>query len=130
MEDHFRFATAYWHTFCGTGGDPLPGTKDFPWNRAGDAVQRGSRQDGCCFEFMTKIGTPFYCFHATTWLKRDEPQRIRKAPLEDVDYAKQKQKASGVKLLWGTANVVLEPRFMNGASTNPTSTLFAGLLRK
>lgn len=121
MEDHFRFATAYWHTFCGTGGDPFgPGTKDFPWNRAGDAMQRGIDKMDAAFEFMTKIGTPFYCFHDYDLVEegpnlKESERRLSKI----VDYAKTKQKASGVKLLWGTANVFSNPRFMNGASTNP-----------
>lgn len=121
MEDHFRFATAYWHTFCGTGGDPFgPGTKDFPWNRAGDAMQRGVDKMDAAFEFMTKIGTPFYCFHDYDLVEegptlKESEKRLTKI----VDYAKQKQKASGVKLLWGTANVFSNPRFMNGAATNP-----------
>ena len=121
MEDHFRFATAYWHTFCGTGGDPFgPGTKDFPWNRAGDANQRAIEKMDAAFEFMTKIGTPFYCFHDYDLVEegpnlKESEKRLSKI----VDYAKQKQKASGVKLLWGTANVFSNPRFMNGASTNP-----------
>ena len=121
MEDHFRFATAYWHTFCGNGGDPFgPGTKDFPWNRAGDAVQRGIDKMDAAFEFMTKIGTPYYCFHDYDLVEegpnlKESEKRLAKM----VDYAKAKQKASGVKLLWGTANVFSNPRFMNGAATNP-----------
>jgi xylose isomerase len=120
MEDHFRFAIAYWHTFCGTGGDPFgPGTKDFPWNRAKDAVQRGYDKVDAAFEFFTKIGAPFYCFHDVD-IVDDAPlkefeQRLGKV----VEYAKGKQKASGVKLLWGTANVFSHPRYMNGAATNP-----------
>ncbi len=121
MEEHFRFATAYWHTFCGTGGDPFgPGTKDFPWNRANDAMQRGIDKMDAAFEFMTKIGTPFYCFHDYDLVEegpnlKESEKRLSKI----VDYAKAKQKASGVKLLWGTANVFSNPRFMNGAATNP-----------
>lgn len=121
MEEHFRFATAYWHTFCGTGGDPFgPGTKDFPWNRANDAMQRAIDKADAAFEFMTKIGTPFYCFHDYDLVEegpnlKESEKRLSKI----VDYAKQKQKASGVKLLWGTANVFSNPRFMNGAATNP-----------
>ncbi|MEJ1241793.1 xylose isomerase [Chryseolinea sp. T2] len=121
MEEYFRFAIAYWHTFCGTGGDPFgPGTKIFPWNESGDAVQRGYDKMDAAFEFITKIGAPFYCFHdydlvdEAPTLKESE-QRLQKM----VDYAKQKQKASGVKLLWGTANMFSNPRYMNGAATNP-----------
>lgn len=121
MEEHFRFATAYWHTFCGTGGDPFgPGTKDFPWNRASDAMQRGYDKMDAAFEFMTKIGTPFYCFHDYDLVDEGPNLKESEKRLSNiVDYAKSKQKASGVKLLWGTANVFSNPRYMNGASTNP-----------
>jgi xylose isomerase len=121
MEEHLRFAIAYWHTFCGTGGDPFgPGTKNFPWSTANDAVQRSLDKMDAAFEFITKIGAPFYCFHdydlveEASTLKESE-KRLRII----VDYAKEKQKASGVKLLWGTANMFSNPRYMNGAATNP-----------
>ena len=121
MQDHMRFAIAYWHTFCGIGGDPfgVP-TKNFPWLQSSDAVQRGYDMMDAAFEFITKIGAPFYCFHdydlvdEATTLKESE-DRLQKM----VDYAKQKQKDSGVKLLWGTANLFSNPRYMNGAATNP-----------
>lgn len=121
MEEHFRFAIAYWHTFCGTGGDPFgPGTKNFLWNTSDNAVQRGYDKMDAAFEFITKIGVPFYCFHdydlvdEAPTLKESE-DRIQKV----VAYAQKKQKASGVKLLWGTANLFSNPRYMNGAATNP-----------
>ncbi len=121
MLEHFRFAIAYWHTFCGTGGDPFgPGTKNFPWNESSDAVQRGYDKMDAAFEFITKIGAPFYCFHDYDLVDeaptlRESEKRLQKM----VDYAQQKQRASGVKLLWGTANMFSNPRYMNGASTNP-----------
>lgn len=121
MEDHFRFAVAYWHTFCGTGGDPfgLP-TKKFPWLTSADAVQRGKDKMDAAFEFITKLGISFYCFHDYDLV--DEGPSLKES--EDrltklVEYAKQKQKSSGVKLLWGTANLFSHPRYMNGAATNP-----------
>jgi xylose isomerase len=121
MEDHFRFAIAYWHSFCGTGGDPFgAATKDFPWLRSGDPMQRGYDKMDAAFEFITKIGAPFYCFHdydlvdEASTLKESE-KRIQNM----VAYAKEKQKRSGVKLLWGTANLFSHPRYMNGAATNP-----------
>ena len=121
MKEHFKFATAYWHTFCGTGGDPFgPGTKVFAWDAASDAVQRAYDKADAAFEFFTKIGFPYYCFHdvdivdeADTLASFDD--RLQKV----VAYHKQKIDASGVKLLWGTANLFSNPRFMNGASTNP-----------
>ncbi len=121
MKDHFRFAVAYWHTLCGTGGDPFgSGTKTFPWNEGNDAVTRGKNKMDAAFEFISKLGIPFYCFHDFDLVEEggsitESEKRLK----EMVQYAKEKQKASGVKLLWGTANVFSNPRYMNGASTNP-----------
>jgi xylose isomerase len=120
MEEHFRFAIAYWHTFCGTGGDPFgPGTKNFPWADSPDPVQRGYDKMDAAFEFITKIGAPFYCFHDYDLVDEGPTLKESAARLQKmVDYAKQKQKASGVRLLWGTANLFSHPRYMNGAATN------------
>ena len=121
MAEHFRFAIAYWHTFCGNGGDPFgAATKNFPWLTSSDPVQRGLDKMDAAFEFITKIGAPFYCFHDYDLVEegstlKESESRLRKM----VDYAKQKQKDSGVKLLWGTANLFSHPRYMNGAATNP-----------
>ncbi|MBS1599562.1 MAG: xylose isomerase [Bacteroidetes bacterium] len=121
LKDHVRFAVCYWHTFCNTGNDPFgPGTKDFPWNASPDAVQRAKDKMDAAFEFITKLGVPYYCFHDIDLV--DEGNSIteyEKRIQTMVEYAKQKQSASGVKLLWGTANVFSNPRYMNGASTNP-----------
>ena len=63
MKDHFRFATAYWHTFCGTGGDPFgPGTKIFPWDYTNNPIKNAKNRLDAAFEFFTKLGTNFYCF--------------------------------------------------------------------
>jgi xylose isomerase len=121
MKELFRFAVSYWHTFCGTGGDPFgPGTKEFPWLAATDAVQSAKDKMDAAFEFITKLGLPYYCFHDVDLV--DEGANISEYESRMqaiVDYAKEKQNASGVKLLWGTANVFSNPRYMNGASTNP-----------
>lgn len=121
MKDIFRFSMAYWHTLCGTGGDPFgPGTKVFPWDASTDIMGRAKDKMDAAFEFMTKIGIPFYCFHDIDLV--DEGNSLteyEKNLTAIVAYAKEKQKASGVKLLWGTANVFSNPRYMNGASTNP-----------
>ncbi|GCC50322.1 xylose isomerase [Chryseotalea sanaruensis] len=121
MEEHLRYAVAYWHTFCGTGGDPFgPGTKIYPWLQHSDPMQRAYDKMDAAFEFSAKLGIKFYCFHdydlvdEAPTLKESE-QRLEKI----VDYAKQKQKASDLKLLWGTANLFSHPRYMNGAATNP-----------
>jgi xylose isomerase len=121
MKDHFRFAMAYWHTLCGTGGDPFgPGTKEFPWDGGKDPVSAGKNKMDAAFEFMTKIGINFYCFHDYDLVKEaDTIAESEKRLQAMVDYAKAKQKESGVKLLWGTANLFSNPRFMNGAATNP-----------
>jgi xylose isomerase len=122
MEEHLRFAIAYWHTFCGNGADPFGSpTKYFPWSAAADnPMQRAYDKMDAAFEFASKIGAPFYCFHDYDLVEeaptlKESEKRLQKM----VDYAKQKQKASGVKLLWGTANLFSHPRYMNGAATNP-----------
>ncbi|MFT5571027.1 MAG: xylose isomerase, partial [Cyclobacteriaceae bacterium] len=121
MKEHFRFATAYWHTFCGTGADPFgPGTKVFPWDAKNDALGAAKDKMDAAFEFITKIGMPYYCFHDFDLIQEGPTLKESTARLEAItDYAQEKQKASGVKLLWGTANAFSNPRYMNGASTNP-----------
>ncbi|MET7000904.1 xylose isomerase [Chitinophaga defluvii] len=127
MKELFRFAVSYWHTFCGTGGDPFgPGTKAFPWLAANDAVQSGKDKMDAAFEFITKLGVPYYCFHDIDLIDEGASLREYESRMQQiVDYAKQKQAASGVKLLWGTANVFSNPRYMNGAATNPDFSVLA-----
>lgn len=121
MKDYFRFAVAYWHSLCGTGGDPFgPGTKIFPWAQNPDPVAKAKEKMDAAFELITKLGIPFYCFHDYDLV--DEADTILESEKRlhtMVEYAKEKQKSSGVKLLWGTANLFSHPRYMNGASTNP-----------
>jgi xylose isomerase len=120
MKDHFRFAIAYWHTFCGTGEDPFgPGTVDFPWDAASDPIQAAKDKLDAAFEFITKLGVPFYCFHDRDMAPGDSVIELQKNLKELVALAKKKQEESGVQLLWGTANVFGHPRYMNGAATNP-----------
>ncbi|MGE4568001.1 MAG: xylose isomerase [Bacteroidales bacterium] len=121
MKEHLRFAMAYWHTLCGTGGDPFgPGTKEFPWDEPKETMAANIARMDAAFEFMTKIGIPFYCFHDTDVAGGEGSVfEIEKRLAKMVELAKEKQAASGVKLLWGTANVFSHPRYMNGASTNP-----------
>ncbi len=127
MKDHLRYAVCYWHTFCNTGGDPFgPGTKLFPWDVQSDAIAKAKDKMDAAFEFISKLGVPYYCFHDIDLV--DEGHSIaeyEKRLQTIVDYAKQKQAASGVKLLWGTANVFSNPRYMNGASTNPDFAVLA-----
>ncbi|MEO0339950.1 MAG: xylose isomerase [Bacteroidota bacterium] len=121
MAEHFKFAIAYWHTFCGTGGDPFGvGTKDFPWLVADDPVQSAKDKMDAAFEFITKIGAPYFCFHDVDVVDEAEDLKEFGRRLDVItDYAKEKMDASGVKLLWGTANLFTHPRYMNGAATNP-----------
>jgi xylose isomerase len=121
MKEYFRFAAAYWHSFCGNGGDPFgSATIIHPWNEGTDAVSRGKAKMDAAFEFITKMGIPYYCFHDVDVVDEGESiEEFDKRLQSMVDFAKEKQQASGVKLLWGTANVFSKPRYMNGASTNP-----------
>src|SRR5471030_1114353 len=121
MKDHLRFACAYWHSFLGSGADPFGGpTHLFPWDTKTDAVERAKDKMDAAFEFITKLNIPYYCFHDVDVVDytndvADNERRLAAI----VDYAKQKQDASGVKLLWGTANLFSNRRYMNGAATNP-----------
>ena len=121
MKEHFRFAVAYWHTLTGTGGDPFgPGTKEFPWAVSADPYQNAKDKMDAAFEFITKLGVPYYCFHDFDLIAEGDTIAESEKRLNFItDYAKEKQSASGVKLLWGTANCFSHPRYMNGASTNP-----------
>jgi xylose isomerase len=122
MKEHLRFAVAYWHSFCGAGDDPFgPGTKLFPWDTsAGNVLDAAKNRMDAAFEFITKLGVPYYCFHDVD-VAGDEGSvfDIEKRLSVLVEKAQEMQNASGVKLLWGTANVFSNPRYMNGASTNP-----------
>jgi len=121
MKEHLRFAIAYWHTFCGTGGDPFGGaTHAFPWFAGADDETRAKNKMDAAFEFITKLGAPYYCFHDFDLIEEGGTFAESTKRLELITgYAKEKQKASGVKLLWGTANLFSHPRYMNGAGTNP-----------
>ena len=121
LRDHLRFATAYWHTFCGTGLDPFGSpTKNFPWLKATDSVQQAKDKMDAAFEFITKMGMPYYCFHDFDLVEEGNSLTESESRLQIIsDYALEKQRSSGVKLLWGTANLFSNPRYMNGAATNP-----------
>jgi len=121
MKEMLRYAVFYWHTFCNTGADPFgQGTKTFPWDAKGDSISRAKDKMDAAFEFFTKLGVPYYCFHDIDMVDEGSSIAEYEKNLQTLtDYAKEKQAASGVKLLWGTANVFSNPRYMNGASTNP-----------
>ncbi|MBA7516708.1 Xylose isomerase [subsurface metagenome] len=125
MKDFFRFAIAYWHTFGGDGNDPFGGaTHVFKWDEGTDAITRGKNKLDAAFEFITKLGVPYYCFHDFDLVQEGSSIAESDKNIQAmIDYAKQKQADSGVKLLWGTANVFSHPRYMNGAATNPDFTV-------
>lgn len=121
MKEHFKFAIAYWHSFCGNGSDPFgPGTIKRAWDENPDPIQRAKDKMDAAFEFITKIGAPYYCFHDVDLIDEGPSLADYEKRMQIItDYAKEKQSETGVKLLWGTANVFSNPRYMNGASTNP-----------
>jgi xylose isomerase len=127
MREHFRFAIAYWHTFCGQGSDPFgPGTQNFGWDASADALQAAKDKADAAFEFITKMGFGHYCFHDFDLIREGATFAESEQRLQAItEYLKEKQAASGVKLLWGTANVFSNPRYMNGASTNPDFNVLA-----
>ncbi|KAA5543437.1 xylose isomerase [Adhaeribacter rhizoryzae] len=127
LKDHFRFSVAYWHTFTGTGGDPFgPGTRVFPWATSSDAITCAKEKMDAAFEFTSKLGAGYYCFHDFDLVAEGQSLAESERNLQTiVDYAKEKQQETGIKLLWGTANLFSHPRFMNGAATNPDFNVLA-----
>ena len=121
MKDHLRFACAYWHSFCGSGADPFgEPTHLFPWDEKPDAIERAKDKMDAAFEFITKMGLHYYCFHDVDVVDYTSDVKENDRRLQAmVAYAQQKQSASGVRLLWGTANLFSNRRYMNGAATNP-----------
>jgi xylose isomerase len=121
MGEHFKYAIAYWHSFCGNGGDPFgAGTRPMPWLTASDAVQKAKDKADAAFEFITKIDADYYCFHDFDLVEEGSTIAESESRLNAItDYLAEKQKASGVQLLWGTANLFSHPRYMNGGATNP-----------
>jgi xylose isomerase len=121
LEEHLRFAVCYWHSFCGTGSDPFgSGTRVFPWETHADPMDKAKGRLDAAFEFFTKLGVPFYCFHDRDMAPAGSTVCESEKNLNQlVALAKERQKASGVQLLWGTANLFSDPRYMNGAATNP-----------
>ena len=119
MKDHLRFAIAYWHSFCGDGSDPFGNaTRFYPWKDAGNDDKIKQRLDAA-FEFFTKVGAGYYCFHDTDIVGDGTVFEIEKKLEKTVPAMKTLQEQTGVKLLWGTANLFSNPRYMNGAATNP-----------
>tara|TARA_R110002020_G_scaffold91560_2_gene222331 strand:+ start:75394 stop:76719 length:1326 start_codon:yes stop_codon:yes gene_type:complete len=121
MREHFKFAVAYWHTFCGQGSDPFgPGTQQFAWDRSSDPIQAAKDKADAAFEFIGKMGFDYFCFHDFDLVQEGPTLAESEKRLQTItEYIKEKKSASGIKLLWGTANCFSNPRYMNGAATNP-----------
>ena len=121
MRAHFKFAIAYWHTFCGQGGDPFgPGTQNFAWDQSSDPMQAAKDKADAAFEFISKMGFDYFCFHDFDLIQEGATFAESEKRLATItDYIQAKQADSGIKLLWGTANCFSHPRYMNGAATNP-----------
>ena len=121
MREHLKFAVAYWHTFCNTGGDPFGiGPKEFPWNKNADPIQKAKDKMDAAFEFISKLGLEYFCFHDFDLI--DEGASLSESELRlraITEYGQQKRKGTNIKVLWGTANLFNNPRYMNGAATNP-----------
>ncbi len=127
MEQHLKFAACYWHNFKGTGADPFGGPTLFrSWNEGSNPMDVAFQTLEAAFEFFTKIGVKYWCFHDRDIAPEGSTIRETNKNLQQiVDRAEQYQKSTGVKLLWGTANLFSHPRYMNGASTNPDPLVFA-----
>ncbi|URM38765.1 xylose isomerase [Flavobacterium anhuiense] len=121
MREHFKFAIAYWHTFCGQGSDPFgPGTQQFAWDQSSDPYQAAKDKADAAFEFISKMGFDYFCFHDYDLINEGPTFAESEKRLAFItDYLKQKKAESEIKLLWGTSNCFSNPRFMNGAATNP-----------
>ncbi len=120
MKDHLRFAVAYWHSFCGDGTDPFGNaTRQYPWVNISDELDKAKMKLEAAFEFITKIGAPFYCFHDTDMVGDGTVVEIENRLAKIIPMAAELQKQTGIKLLWGTANLFSNPRYMNGAASNP-----------
>jgi xylose isomerase len=127
MKEHFKYAIAYWHSFCGVGSDPFgPGTQNFEWDKSPDPVQAAKDKADAAFEFISKMGFEYFCFHDYDLIKEGSSLIESEKRLNTiVEYIKEKKSDSGIKLLWGTANCFSNPRYMNGAATNPNFNIVA-----
>ena len=121
MGEHFKFAVAYWHSFVNPGNDPFGvGTKSFPWSKSSDPFQNACDKMDAAFEFISKLGLKHFCFHDFDLIEEGSSLSESEKRLEKItSYAKEKIKESDINVLWGTANLFSNPRYMNGAATNP-----------
>ncbi|MDH4992584.1 xylose isomerase [Aquamicrobium lusatiense] len=125
LEDHLRFAVAYWHSFAWPGGDPFGGqTFERPW--FGDDMDKARLKADVAFEMFSLLGVPYYCFHDADVRPEGKNFAESAARLDEIaGIFEKKQAESGVKLLWGTANLFSHRRYMAGAATNPDPEVFA-----
>jgi xylose isomerase len=127
MRDHLRFSVTYWHTFRGTGADMFgAGTMQRPWEAAVDSVENAKNRVRVAFEFIEKLGAPFYAFHDRDVAPEGRSLKESNRNLEEVvKVLKEEQQRTGIRLLWGTACLFVHPRYMHGASTSPNADVFA-----
>ena len=127
MRDHFKFAIAYWHSFGGKGTDPFGAeTQNFLWDKSQDPIQAAKDKADAAFEFISKMGFDYFCFHDFDLIQEANSLTESEDRLKSItEYIKEKKTTSGIKLLWGTANCFSNPRYMNGASTNPEFDILA-----
>jgi xylose isomerase len=127
MKEHFRFAVAYWHTMKGTGADMFgPGSFKRPWEQGKNSMEIAGKTLDAAFEFFTKLGVPYYCFHDRDIAPEGNNFAESCSNLQKmIEKAKHLQQATGIKLLWGTANLFSNPRYMHGAASNPDPHVFA-----
>lgn len=127
MAEHLRFSVAYWHTFRGGGSDPFGGpTRQMPWDDGSETVANARNRVHAAFEFFEKLGVGFYCFHDRDVAPEGQGLRETNRNLDEVvKVLADEQARTGVRLLWGTANLFSHPRYMHGAATSPNADVFA-----
>ena len=127
LEEHLRIAVCYWHTFVWPGVDIFgQGTFKRPWQQAGNAMERAQQKADSAFEFFSKLGTPYYTFHDTDVAPEGDSLKTYSENFTRIaDYLSRKQQDTGIKLLWGTANLFSHPRYAGGAATSPDPEIFA-----
>jgi len=127
LREHLRFSVCYWHTFRGTGADPFGApTLQRPWDDGSESLENARRRVDAAFEFISRLGAPFYCFHDRDVAPEGKTLSESNKNLDEiVKHLKAAQDRTGVKLLWGTANLFSHPRYMHGAATSPNADVFA-----
>ncbi|MFB6151306.1 MAG: xylose isomerase, partial [Haloarculaceae archaeon] len=127
MEEHLRFSVAYWHTLVEEGTDPFgAGTAQRPWDDIDDPMEKAHARVDAAFELFEKLGVPYFCFHDRDVAPRGDGLAESNAKLDEaVDHIEEKMDETGVDLLWGTAQLFMEPKYMHGAATSPNADVFA-----